>query len=82
MRDIVIPAKRIRRELITWSICFVLAFLSNVWAVYYYKSPISELLSSFFYVLVFSVVIYAMWSVIRLIITLFIKLLHRKKNHK
>ncbi len=79
MRDIVIPAKRIRKELITFSVCFMLSFLSNVWAIFNYKSPISELYSSFFYVLVFSFVIYTMWSVIRLIISAFIKIIHRKK---
>lgn len=80
MRDIVITVKRIRIELITYLLCFSISFLSNVWAVYYYKSPISELLSSLFYVFIFSVVIYVLWSIVRIIISTLIKVVHRMKR--
>lgn len=67
MNDILISAKRLKKELITLLICFIIAFATNVGAIIYYKSDAIEMLSSLPYVLVFAVFIYIVWSFLRLI---------------
>ncbi len=67
MNDIIITPKRILRELITFLVCFVVGFLVNLIAIIIYKTNFSELFSSLPYVLLFSFVIYILWSVIRLL---------------
>ncbi len=78
MKDIVITSKQIRKELITISVCFLISFLSNFGAIIYYKSPISELLTSFHYVLFFSLFIYIIWGIIRIIKSTFFKVIRKK----
>lgn len=62
MKDIVITAGRIRRECNFYLLSFVVAFLSNVYAVVHFGRPWIELLSQIGYVVVISVVVYfALW---------------------
>lgn len=67
MRDIVIRAKRIKTELVTLVVCFLIGFLANLGAIIYYKTSYSELLTSLYYVLLFSLVLYLLWSLIRIL---------------
>jgi len=67
MNDITITPRRILRELITFLVCFVVGFLVNLAAIIIYKSNFSELFSSLHYVLIFSIVIYLIWSLMRLL---------------
>lgn len=70
MKDIIISAKRIKTELITLAVCFLIAFAANVGAVIAYKSPAIEILSSLHYVLIATVVLYIFVAVIRVILAL------------
>jgi hypothetical protein len=80
MKDIVIKAKRIKAELITFSVCLLVSFLGNIGAVIFYKSPAIEILSSLHYVLIFSLFLYVVLTIIRILIKLFRKSFRRKKK--
>lgn len=67
MKDITITSKQIKKELITFLFCFILAFLSNIGAIIWYKTSAIEILTSLTYVFVFSVFIYFVWGFLRII---------------
>lgn len=67
MKDTIITARRKKIELWTLLVCFILGNLANLYAIITYKTPVSEMLTSFFYVLLFSVVLYGFWSLLRLL---------------
>lgn len=68
MKDTLITAHRKKVELLTWLVCFVMANLLNLYAIIAYKTSFLEVLTSFFYVIMFSYVLYVIWSVLRLVI--------------
>lgn len=80
MKDIVISSKRIRIELITLTICFVVANLLNLYAIIAYQTSFVELLTQLGYVFIFSVVLYIAWSFLRAIFYLIKKLVKSKNN--
>ncbi len=67
MKNTVITARRKKIELLTLLICFVIGNLANLYAIISYETPFSEMLTSFFYVLAFSCVLYAFWTVLRIL---------------
>lgn len=77
MKDTILTARRKKIEFITMLVCFLIGNLLNLYAIIIHKANYSELYSSIFYVITFSVVLYLLWSVIRFllygIISLFIK---------
>ena len=62
-----IPSRRIRTELLSLFVCFMIAVGLNVYAIIHYGSPISELWTSILYVLEATVVLYGVWIVLRLL---------------
>jgi predicted membrane protein len=82
MNDITITPRRIIRELITFLVCFVIGFLVNLVAIVIYKSNFSELFTSLHYVLIFSIVIYLIWSLMRLLFSPIKYLIIPKKKEK
>ena len=54
MKDTLITAHRKKVELLTWLVCFVMANLLNLYAIIAYKTSFLEVLTSFFYVIMFS----------------------------
>lgn len=68
MKDTLITAHRKKVEQLTWLVCFVMANLLNLYAIIAYKTSFLEVLTSFFYVIMFSCVLYVIWSVLRLVI--------------
>ena len=68
MKDTLITAHRKKVELLTWLVGFVMANLLNLYAIIAYKTSFLEGLTSFFYVIMFSCVLYVIWSVLRLVI--------------
>jgi len=69
MKNTVITAKRKKVEILTWLICFLIANLLNVYAIIAYdNTSFSEILTSLGYVFVASLVIYFVWTIIRLLI--------------
>lgn len=67
MKDTIITARRKKKELLTLIACFLIGTLANLYAIITYKTPLSEMLTSFFYVLVFSCVLYVFWTILRLL---------------
>jgi FtsH-binding integral membrane protein len=74
MNDINISAKRIKIEVITLLVCLLISFIINIVAIFYYESPMTEVISSLLYVLIFAGFIYVIWSSIRIIKGVFVKL--------
>lgn len=67
MKDTLITARRKRIEIVSWLICFIIANLFNLYAIIAYKTSYAELLTSIFYVIIFSCVLYAVWVLIRVL---------------
>jgi len=67
MKDILISATRLKKELITLLICFLIGFVANIGSIIYYKSDATEIITSLPYVLVFMLAIYFLWSLLRMI---------------
>ncbi|MFZ4725536.1 MAG: hypothetical protein ACOYMD_08810 [Paludibacter sp.] len=58
--------------------CFLIGFFANVGAVIFYKSAATEIITSIPYVLVFMMVIYSIWSFLRVIKWLIFRLMSKK----
>lgn len=67
MKNTVITARRKKIELLTLLVCFIIGNLANLYAIISYKTPFSEMLTSIFYVLAFSCMLYAFWTLLRLL---------------
>ena len=67
MKNTVITARRKKIELLTLLVCFIIGNLANLYAIISYKTPFSEMLTSIFDVLAFSFVLYAFWTLLRLL---------------
>lgn len=80
MKDIVITAKRIRRERNFYIVSFVLAFLINIFAVVTYERPWVEIFSQIGYVVVISVAIYILLWIPRLLVLGGVKLFGKKRR--
>lgn len=78
MKDIVIKAADIRRELYFILACFVVAFLINVGAIISFDRPWSEIFSQIGYVAFITAGIYVLLAVVRVLIYLIFKLFRRK----
>lgn len=68
MKDIVITSKIIRRELRVWLACFAFAFLLNVVAIVMFNTSWVEAFSQIGYVVVISIVCYAIVAFFRLLV--------------
>ena len=77
MNDILITSKQLKRELYTLLACFLIAFACNIGAIIYYQSPATELYSSLHYVVLFSLFLYVIWAILRLVAGLIGRLLRR-----
>ncbi len=66
MKDIVFTRRRQKTELCIFGICFAIALALNIWAIISYGAPWSELYSTFFYMLIFAAVLYAVTVALRL----------------
>jgi len=67
VKDIIITARRQKIEIGFLIASFVVANILNLWAIFSYGSPIKEIITSIFYVLVFTAVLYAFSVIIRLV---------------
>ena len=67
MKNTVITARRKKTELLTLLACFIIGNLANLYAIISYETPFSEMLTSFFYVLAFSGVLYVFWTILRIL---------------
>ena len=67
MKDSIITVKRKKTELITLLICFIVANLLNLYAIIAYNTKLGELFTQLGYVLFFTVALYVVWSVLRIV---------------
>jgi hypothetical protein len=72
MKDLVIRAKFIRREVVALLVCVALALVVNAVAIVAYKTQWSELLTAWHYTLALALALYALfilpracWAVLR-----------------
>lgn len=70
MKDLVISARRIRRELRFAAVAFLVAFAANLYAVMHFDRPWYELFTQLGYVVVITVVIYLLLWIPRLLVAL------------
>lgn len=67
MKDIIITSKRQRTELWTILVCFLMAFALNVYAIISYDGQWNELFWSLGFVAATTVLLYAVWTLLRLL---------------
>lgn len=67
MKDTVLTARRKKIEIITLLVCFVLANLVNLYAIIAYNRSMMEMITSIFYIIIFAFVLYACWTLLRLL---------------
>ena len=77
-----LPSRRIRKESLSLLVCFVIAVGLNVYAIIHYEAPLSELWTSILYVLMATVVFYAVWILLRLLIYGFLCLIGKQPKNK
>ena len=65
MKDIVITAKQLRRELLILAGCFVFAILFDLVAIIKYGRPVTELFTTIGYELVITLGVYLLTLVVR-----------------
>ena len=80
MKNTVITARRKKIELLTLLACFIIGNLANLYAIISYETPFSEKLTSFFYVLAFSGVLYVFWTILRILFYGIRSLFLKKRN--
>lgn len=80
MKDSIITARRKKTELITLLACFVIANVVNLCAIIAYGTQFKELFTQLGYIALFSLALYALWSVIRIIFYLIKRLFNSKKQ--
>ncbi len=79
MKDLVIPASRIRTELLTILVCFAIAVCINVGSIIHFHTPFTEVFSQIGFTVIITAVIYVLWTALRILCWL-ISLLFRKKK--
>ena len=67
MKDTIITARRKRIELITLLVCFLVANVLHIYAIIAYHAPFMEMITSIFYIIVFTFVLYAFGGILRLL---------------
>ena len=80
MKNTVITARRKKIELLTLLACFIIGNMANLYAIISYETPFSEMLTSFFYVLAFSGVLYVFWTILRILFYGIRSLFLKKRN--
>lgn len=73
MKDLNIPAKNIKKEIKIFVACFVLANLLNLYAILSYKTALHELFTQIGYVILFSMILYFLLGIVRILVSLIIK---------
>ena len=68
MPNIYISHHRIRVELVSLAVCFLISTGLNIYAIIHYKSPFSELWTSILYVLMATAFFYAVWTLLRMLV--------------
>ena len=67
MKDTIVTARQKKIELITLLVCFVVSNLIHLYAIIAYHAPFTEMITSIFYIIIFTFVLYAFWGILRLL---------------
>jgi hypothetical protein len=67
MKDTIITSSRKKKELILFGACVLIALILNIVSIIKYNANWSELFTSLFYVAAFSIVLYIVAGIIRLV---------------
>jgi len=78
MKDIIIPGRRITRELLILIGCIVIALVVNIYAILKYKTEWKELVTTLHITIALGVVIYIVLGISRLVIGRVARLFRRK----
>jgi hypothetical protein len=68
MKEIVITPLRIKKEGLTLMAIFIIGLIVNAIAIIIYKGKWGEMFTSLPYVLLFTLVLYLLWSLVRIIV--------------
>lgn len=82
MKDLVITAKKLRKEILILAVCFIAAFIINIVSIIIYKTPWYEIFTQIGYILVITLLFYIFAIVLRLIIFFIRKLVVSIKRDK
>lgn len=77
MKDIVISAKRVKKEATILLVCFIVGFIINIISIAIYKTSWFEIFTQIGYVVIITLVLYLTVTFIRLIIYLINRLIIR-----
>lgn len=81
MKEIVITSGRLRKEIIIFCLCMVMAIVLNIYSILEYQTKWSELWTQFFWTLSIAVFIYVLSIIFRIFIygikRLFMRIRHR-----
>lgn len=78
MKDIVIPPRRIARELLILVGCIAIALVVNIYAILKYKTDWKELITTLHITIALGAVIYILLAILRLLICGAARLFRRK----
>lgn len=78
MKDLVIPGRRIVREVLIFLGCFVVAFFVNVYAIHKYKTEWRELVTTLHITAAVAGVLYVLLGVLRIVICGVARVFRRK----
>ncbi len=67
MKDTVISKSQKKQELIILLVCFIAAFLFNIYAIIRYSSPLKEIFTQLHIVLMLTVIFYVILAFLRII---------------
>lgn len=70
MKDTILTVRRKKAEMWSLLVCFVIANIFHVYAIIKYEASFSELFTSLFYVLAFTIGLYFVWCVLRICVAL------------
>lgn len=51
----------------TLLVCFIIANLANLYAIIKYNTSLMEMITSIFYIIVFTLALYVCWSLLRIL---------------
>jgi len=78
MKDIIVKAKSIKRELWIFLGVFIFSFGINIYSILHYKTSWSELYTHLYIVVLMSILFYCIIAFVRLLIEVLLKLFHKK----
>jgi len=82
MKDTIITAKQKKRELIYLLVCFIVSNLLNILSIILYEATYSEIITSLFYVIIFSFSLYIISLLVRILFSFFCFILLKKKKDR